>query len=626
MTKSVYEGVSPPLEKFQNFVTEQTGQNFTNYAELHAWSVRDVECFWTLWWRFGSFIGEGEPQHIVQGITGRFFQGVKLNFAENLLAGDPQRIAMVCEDERGARSEMTYCELKDRVASVQNILKKRGLKYGDRVVGYLPNTPEAVIAMLGVLSLGGVWACCGWELGASLVQSRFAIIQPKFLILTGSKEGRAEEAALLQHKEAIGVQDVLCMGYMGQESADPFEGALVVPSVTVGYEISFEKFDFNTPGYIVFSSGTTGKPKCMVHSVGGALVQHKKEHFLHCSITSKDAVLFYTTVSWMMWQWLVGSLALGATVLLYQGSALAKGGRNLLAYAAKEKATVFGASASYYDLITKRMRQVEGLSIRCALSTGSVLTKSTSEKIEKIFQCDAVYSISGGTDILSCFVLGNPLSEGVHGQIHGAGLGMDVGIFDEKGHRVFNEKGELVCQKAFPIMPLYFWDDDDGLRYKDAYMRKFEGVWAQGDFALEDETGRFVIYGRSDTVLNPGGVRIGTAEVYAILHKLPYISDSLMTTVSKKRERLILLVAINDEEGLSQARAQEIRTVLESEGSRSFVPTWIQQVAAVPRTHNGKLAEKAVLEMLRGEKIDRSGLAKPEVLNTLEKELQHLID
>lgn len=615
------------IEHFKCFVESETGLIFADYSAMHAWSVRENSTFWTLWWRYGDFVERDNAsyEHDIDGMRARFFKNTHLNFAENMLRGDSDATAIVSEDDSAVSWSLSYGQLKDRVAAMQKKLRNLGLRQGDRVVGYLPNTPEAVISMLAVTSLGGVWSCCGWELGANLVDRRFEILKPSFLVISGSDKGEEIESKLVTSKGLSQVHAVLSVGYMGElPQTRRFDHTPIDFNVS-SYEMIFPKFRFNDPLYIVFSSGTTGAPKCMVHSIGGVLIQHKKEHVLHCEISAKDRVLFYTTPSWMMWHWLVSVLSSQAAIVLYHGSVLAGSGRHLLDYAKRSNVTVFGASASYYELVTKRSGVYEVPKVHCVLSTGSVLSQKVAEKIEGLFRCPSVYSISGGTDILSCFVLGNALSPVVHGTTPGAGLGMDVCVYNAEGRAVFEEKGELVCRKPFPSMPLYFYEDEDGSRYMASYFQQFPQVWAQGDFALQDAEGRFVIYGRSDTVLNPGGVRIGTAEIYNILKALPYIADALMTMVTRVRERLLLLVVIQDEEGLTPERVQEIRVCLEKEGSPAFVPFFIESVIGVPRTHNGKLAEKAVLKVLKGEKVDTEGLSNPDILGWIQKKLAHLI-
>ncbi|MCY4414242.1 MAG: acetoacetate--CoA ligase [Alphaproteobacteria bacterium] len=612
------------LSAFQQYINNK-GTPIQNYQELYDWSVRNKEDFWSFVWDFCHVVGDKKDCHerLDSMHDAQFFVGSQLNFVENLLQGDDDQEALVFMAEHQKRYALSWRKVRRKVAFMQAYLRKKGLKKGDYVAAYLPTTPEAVIAQLAALSLGAVWVCVGYELGAVTLAERFEQIKPKFLFFSLSPlvDTVCDVVSHLE-KTLPTLEGIFRLSYAG-DIGD------IAESCTQGWELVdgeedcntliFPRFPFDHPLYVVFSSGTTGKPKCLVHRAGGVLLQHKKEHTLHCDIHKGDRIFFFSTCSWMMWHWSVSALASKATVCMYDGNPFAQKGSALLNFAKEEKLTFFGASATYYDFIVRRLHDFSLPHVRCAASTGSVLMKEVAQVLnDAIFPSARIYSISGGTDILSCFVIGNTETPIKCDEIQGAGLGMDVAVFDREKKEVRGVKGELVCRSPFPTMPLEFLGDQDGSVFRQSYFHTHPSVWYQGDYALQTETGSFVLYGRSDSLLNLGGVRVGSGEIYALLRHLSYIQESLVTegSVNDKR-RMVLFVVLAEGHTVTDDLRSDIRSYLREKGSVHFVPTYIIQVEALPKTHSGKVSEKSVRQALCNEEGDVSALANPESLSAI---------
>ncbi len=626
-----------------------TSQGGVDYARLHEWSVTRPDVFWREWWRFAGIIAEERPgrdpwDEVVRGLDRmapphpdlgpRWFIGSRLNFAENLLRWSDDQEALISWDEGGRRSSLTYAELTARVAAVAAALADHGIRPGDRVAGFLPNIPEAVIAALATASLGAIWSSCSPDFGVKGVLDRFGQIAPRVLFTADgyryggktidslervrsiAREIPAIEATIVipwlaDQPDLTGIRNGTLWSSWVAPSAQPLSG--------------FPRFPFDHPLYIMYSSGTTGLPKCMVHGAGGTLLQHLKEHQLHADLRREDRLFYFTTCGWMMWNWLVTGLATGATLVLYDGAPLAPRPAVLWDMAAEERVSVFGTSAKYIAAAEKaglspgRTHDVSAL--RTILSTGSPLAGSGFDYVYASVKRDVcLSSISGGTDIISCFAGGNPAGPVWRGELQALGLGMAVDVFDTAGRPVRGEPGELVCTRPFPSMPVSFWNDPDGSRYRAAYFEQYPGVWRHGDWAEITEHGGLVISGRSDATLNPGGVRIGTAEIYRQVELLPEIVESLVIGQEigdpKDRDvRVVLFVRLREGLSLDDDLRARIRRQVRENASPHHVPKVIVQVADIPRTISGKITELAVREVVHGRPVRNvDALANPAAL------------
>ena len=590
-----------------------------DWPSLHRWSVDERETFWTLLWEFCGVRGEKGPCALADGERmpgARFFPEGKLNFAENLLGEPDDATAIVFRSEQGIGRRLTRRDLAALVARLAARLRAEGVSAGDRVAGYLPNLPEAVAAMLAATSLGAVWSSCSPDFGVQGVLDRFGQIEPKVLFCAdrygyGGKEFRMAEKNAAVAERLPSLRASIQIRYADGAIAD------LPPAAP----LPFERFPFNHPLYILYSSGTTGVPKCIVHGAGGTLLQHLKEHRLHSDLRPGDRLFYFTTLGWMMWNWLVSGLASGATLFLYDGSPFAERGRVLFDWTEAEAITHFGTSAKYLDAIAKiglcpaRTHRLEAL--RMLLSTGSPLSPEGFDWVYANVKRDVcLASISGGTDIVSCFVLGNPLLPVRRGEIQCKGLGMAVAVYDEAGRPVIARKGELVCTRPFPSMPLGFWNDPDGSRYRAAYFEHYPGVWRHGDWCEETEHGGFVIVGRSDAVLNPGGVRIGTAEIYRVVETLDEVVEALVVGQEWENDvRVVLFVRLREGLALDDALAAKMRARIREATTPRHVPDKILQVPDIPRTKSGKIVELAVRELIHGRPVKNvEALANPEAL------------
>jgi acetoacetyl-CoA synthetase len=621
------------LTAFRRAAEASWGVSLPDYAALHRWSVERREEFWRSVWDFCGVLGERGERVLVDGDRmpgARWFPEARLNFAENLLRRRDDAPALLFRGERGDERRLSYRELHEQVSRLQRWLREAGVAPGDRVAGCLPNLPEAVVAMLAATSLGALWSSCSPDFGTRGVLDRFGQIAPKVLFATDgyAYAGRLHDvrARVAEIRRGLPSLEQLVMVPYAQAEPDlgSLPGALRLEEALAAHapgEPVFERFPFDHPLAVVFSSGTTGPPKCIVHGAGGALLQHLKEQRLQVDLRRGDRFFYFTTLGWMMWNWLVSGLASEATLLLYDGSPFHPEAGALFDLAERERCAVFGVSAKYLDAAGKAglepARSHDLSPMRTILSTGSPLAPEGFDFVyQKIKANVCLSSISGGTDILSCFVGGDPTGPVFRGEIQAAGLGMDVAVFDEGGRTVRGEKGELVCRRAFPSLPLGFFGDPQDARYRAAYFERFPGVWAHGDFAEQTARGGFLIHGRSDAVLNPGGVRIGTAEIYRPVEAMPEVLEALAIGQQWQGDlRIALFVRLREGLSLDDALRARIREAIRRGASPRHVPAVIAQVADLPRTKSGKLAELAVADLVHGRPVrNREALANPEAL------------
>ena len=641
----------PNLQQIQNAnltsfiakINKRYGLSLSSFTSLHHWSITHIRDFWCSVWDFCGLIAaqKGKRElHLPHGIfKPQFFLDAELNYAENLLRPrSAQTPALIFWGEDKVKRTISYEKLYQEVAHLAAYLKSLGIQKGDRVGGYVPNTPEAVIAMLASTSLGAIWSSCSPDFGVSSLLDRFSQITPKILFMAEGYYYKGKRFNCLEKAEKLlknlpSLEKIIVFPYGDRSfslSSTPSliawaEALLPFRDIT---KIDFVPVPFNHPLFILYSSGTTGVPKCIVHGTGGTLLQHLKEHQLHCDIKPKDRVFYFTTCGWMMWNWQVSALASGATLLLYDGS---PAGSILWDYAEIEKMTFFGTSAKYIDTLKKAKfspnTHYNLSSLRMIASTGSPLTPQNFEFVyEHVAHDICLASISGGTDIVSCFVLGNPLMPVWRGELQAPGLGMDVQVFDERGKAVLSKKGELVCRTPFPSMPVFFWQDDQDKKYHAAYFEKFQDVWCHGDYVEHTDHRGFIIYGRSDTLLNPGGVRIGTAEIYQQIDLIPEVLESLAVGQNWQEDiRIILFVKLKEGFFLTVTLIDKIKKKIRMNASPHHVPAKVLQVSDIPRTHSGKIAELAVHNVIHGRLVKNiSSLLNPDALKIYEhiEELQ----
>lgn len=622
------------MTRFINYVNKKYGKNFTGYPELYEWSIKQSPDFWAAMWEFGQIKYSRNYDRIVDNpgdmIQSQWFPGALLNFAENLLRYRDERTALVFKGEGQEPVRVTYSELYDRVARLAKSLRKLGVTVGDRVAGFMPNMIETVIAMLATTSIGAIWSSCSPDFGIKGVLDRFGQIQPRVLFTADGYFYNGKTIDSLERVSSIvqeipSVEKVVVVPYTKPDpdlsrlaGAELFADFL---SRENGLEVEFEQLPFNHPLYIMYSSGTTGVPKCIVHGAGGTLIQHLKELILHTDLKREDVIFYFTTCGWMMWNWLVSSLAVGATVLLYDGSPFYPNPETLFKMAQDEKITVFGTSAKYLAAIEKegvKPREKFDLTpLKTILSTGSPLSVESFEYVYRDIKTDVcLSSISGGTDIISCFALGNPIGPVYPGELQCRGLGMNVQAYDQNGNSVINQKGELVCVSTFPSKPIYFWNDDNNAKFKKAYFSVFPNVWHHGDYIEITGTGGVIIYGRSDATLNPGGVRIGTAEIYRQVESLEEIKDSLVVGQNWDNDvRVVLFVKLAEGVEFNDELVRKIKTTIRENATPRHVPAKIIPVDDIPYTISGKKVELAVRNIIHNEPVEnRDALANPEAL------------
>ncbi len=621
------------LTRFIACVQKVYAAEIQDYPSLYLWSITHPEEFWALLWKFCAISASREWDKVLEDghkMPGaRWFMGAQLNFAENLLRVPFDKPALVFRGENGTRRSLSYLELRLETARLARALREAGVTAGDRVAGYLPNLPETVVAMLATTSLGAIWSSCSPDFGVRAVLDRFGQIEPKLVFTADGYFYNGKRIDALERIRQVlpklaGVERVIVVPYAGGENTTALSNGIPYREF-LSHEpnppIEFAQLPFDHPVYILYSSGTTGPPKCIVHGAGGTLLQHLKELVLHTDLKPEDTIFYYTTCGWMMWNWLISSLAVGATVLLYDGSPFFPSPEILFDLAEAEGVSIFGASAKYFSALEKagvKPTATHDLrSLKTLLSTGSPLLPESFDYVYRDIKADVqLSSISGGTDLISCFALGNPLLPVYRGALQCRGLGMKVEIYNPNGESVRGQKGELVCTAPFPSMPVGFWSDPDDEKYRQAYFEAFPGVWTHGDYAEITEHNGLIIYGRSDAVLNPGGVRIGTAEIYRLVEELPEILESLAVGQEWKGDgRIILFVKLKEGLVLDDALIQRIKTTLREHASPRHVPAKVIQVPDIPRTINGKLVELTVRNIIHSRPVKNlDALANPEAL------------
>ena len=620
---------SSNLSRFIELVNQRYSQSIkTEYQDIWNWSVNNIESFWSLIWDFTEIKGiKGTKISENLGLMpgAKFFPEAKLNYAENLLRTPDDTIAIEEFREDGFSNKLTRKELKSKALKMAGWMKRQGVKKGDRICAYMPNCSETIITMLATSALGAIFSSCSSDFGIEGVIDRFEQIEPKILVsangylYNGKVIDRSEEIKKIS-KRLPSLEHILVVEYISSNK-DIYN----FPNFdTVFQSDTLESYvlcEFNDPLYIVFSSGTTGKPKCITHSIGGVLIQHAKEHLLHINLSEKQKIFYFTTCGWMMWNWLVGSLFCRSSIVLYEGSPFYPNPEHLWEIAEKSEVCVFGTSAKYIDALSKSKvipkKRFQLRNLRTTCSTGSPLSPDSYDYILNNIKSDIqIASISGGTDLLSCFVLSNPLSPVVKGEIQCKALGMDVDIFNENGESIVNEEGELVCKNSFPSMPIKFWNDPDDKKYKDAYFEKFTGIWRHGDWAKITERGTIVIYGRSDATLNPGGVRIGTAEIYNTVEKLNEVVESIVIAQNWDNDvRIVLFLKLADDLELTESLKEKVIDQIRTNLTPRHVPAKVIAVPDIPRTRSGKITELAVRDIVHGKEIkNKEALANPKAL------------
>ena len=623
------------LFKFEKFISKKYRYKPSkNYKKLFKWSIKNLNYFWSSVWDFAKVKGKKIDRFYFTKdiLKNKFFVKSKLNFAENLLSKKDKSKAITFISEAGFREKRSWIDLHNNTSKLINFFRKNNISEKDRIAAYTANQIETVECFLATTSIGAIWSSCSPDFGTPGVIERFSQIKPKILIITDRYYYNGTEINILERLPTIinkikSIKTVLIVNYPGKKflKHKKIKGVKIFNfkeiRKTLSNEIKFKRFDFDHELAILYSSGTTGKPKCICHRSGGVLLQHLKEHQLHCEVKPGDNVFYFTTCGWMMWNWLLTFLASKASIVLFDGFPMFKRNDLLFKIANEEKITLFGISAKYIDQLRKLNVKIKSKfklsSLKTICSTGSPLSVDGFNFVyEKIKKNVHLASIAGGTDLVSCFVLGNIYSPVYKGEIQNNGLGMNTDVFSDKGKSLLNKKGELVCKSPFPSMPKLFWNDKNNKKYKQAYFSKYKNIWHHGDYAERRKSGGYVIYGRSDATLNPGGVRLGTAEIYSVVEKFKNIKESIVVSQSWDNDvRIILFVVLNKPNTLNELFIQKLKKIIRSEASPRHVPAKILEVNDIPRTKNGKIVELAVKNMIEGNQIKNiQALANPEVL------------
>jgi len=624
---------SSRMKDFLDHVNRKFNKEFSTYDELFQWSVDNPADFWGSFWRYSGIKHSTDFNRVVDDPKkmpgAKWFEGAKMNFAENLLSRRDEKTAIIFRGEAELERRISYAELYEQVHRVAEGLKRMGIKKGDRVAGFIPNMPEAIIAMLAAASIGAIWSSSSPDFGIKGVLDRFSQIEPRVIFAADGyfykgKKFDSQEKLKGILIELPSVEKVVLINYTDTVNTASLPNAVAWEdfAIAVDGDISFEQLPFDHPLYIMYSSGTTGLPKSIVHSAGGTLIQHLKELILHTNLHEDDTIFYFTTCGWMMWNWFISSLAVGSTIVCFDGNPFHPGPDALLHMAKDLDVTIFGTSAKYIASLENagvKPKDICGFpSLKAICSTGSPLSNESFEYVYHQWKEDVqLSSIAGGTDIISCFMLGNPMLPVYMGEIQCRGLGMDVDSFDEYGKSVVGQQGELVCKTAFPSMPIYFWNDPDGKKYHHAYFDVYDGIWRHGDYILLSEHGGITMFGRSDATLNPGGVRIGTAEIYNVVENMEEIEDSVVIGQKwEDDERVILFVKLNEGFILDDDLKIKISKLIRSNCSPRHVPAIILETIGVPYTLNGKKVEIAVKKAILGQEIkNKDALANPVVLD-----------